>query len=294
VYVDQLDMLCHKHFPRATDLFLLDEDFFMRPLAELREFSRLYRERVGLPFHCLASPPSITEEKMQSLVEAGMWCVSIGVESGSERTKKLVYDRPISNEIVARASRVITQFPSVVPTYFFIISNPYEEANDLLDTMTLMRELAYPYYIYIYNLVFFPGSELFERAVSDRIIPGSRDSGIELDYRSGPKVDGHAWKQKNLYLNGLLFLTEGKVTRHRLGFLPRRWIPALTRPRVVEFMNRRRLACRLLISGKAGTLIVRNGVGKLLRKVIANPADIYYLPRYVKDVVRSRVIKMLG
>ena len=51
--------------------------------------------------------------------------------------------------------------------------------------------------------------------------------GIGLKYRE------HAWKQRNLYLNGLLFLTEGKATKRRLGLLPRSMIPFLARPGVV-------------------------------------------------------------
>ena len=145
----------------------------------------------------------------------------------------------------------------------------------------------------MYNLVFFPGSELYERAVSDGIIAGWRDSGAELNYLGGFKVDKHAWKHKNLYLNGLLFLTAGKSTRHRLGAVPRRWVPVLIRPRVIEFMNRHRTACRLLIGGRVGARTVRAGARTFLRKVAASPAGIRYWPRRVKDAARRRVTRLL-
>src|ERR1017187_8439978 len=170
---------------------------------------------------------------------------------------------------------------SVAPCYFFIIGNPYEDRQDLLDTLVLMTRMAYPYYTNIYNLVFFPGSELFDRAVRDGMIAGTRDSGFELHFRAGSKYREHAWKQKNLYLNGLLFLTEGKATRRRLGLLPRSMIPFLTRPGVIDFMDRRTTICRIAISSKVLLLRARARLGGVLKRLLKNPADAYNLPAYL-------------
>ena len=281
-YVEQLATLHRQHFPNATDVFLLDEDFFLRSLEEIREFAELYRKQVGLPLDCMVSPPRMADEKMRLLAEAGLWRISLGVESGSERTKKEVFDRPIPNETVLRASRTIKRYPSVAPCYFFIIGNPYEDRQDLLDTLGLMTRMDYPYYTNIYNLVFFPGSELFDRAVRDGIIAGTRDSGFELHFRAGLKYREHAWKQRNLYLNGLLFLTEGKATKRRLGLLPRRMIPFLTRPGVIDFMDRRTTICRIAISSKVLLLRARARLGGILKRLMKNPADAYNLPQYLK------------
>jgi radical SAM superfamily enzyme YgiQ (UPF0313 family) len=282
-YVERLATLHKRHFPNATDVFLLDEDFFLRSLEEIREFADLYREKVGLPLDCMASPPRIADEKVRLLAEAGLWRISLGVESGSERTKKEVFDRPIPNETVLRASRAIAKYPGVAPCYFFIIGNPYEDRQDLLDTLGLMTRMEFPYYTNIYNLVFFPGSELFDRAVRDGIIAGTRDSGFELHFRAGLKYREHAWKQRNLYLNGLLFLTEGKATRRRLGLVPRGLIPFLTRPGVIDFMDRRRTICRIAISSKVLLLRARSRLGGVLKRLMKNPADAYNLPRYLKS-----------
>ena len=288
-YVAQLATLYRQHFPNATDVFVLDEDFFMRTVPEIEEFAALYRDQVGLPFDCMASPPRITEEKLRPLVGSGLWRISLGVESGSERTKKEVFERPISNELVLRASQAIKPHPSVAPCCFFIIGNPYEQQRDLLDTLDLMTRMAYPYYVNMYNLVFFPGSDLFDRAVRDGIIGGPHDSGYELHFRAGLKFRRHAWKRRNLYLNGLLFLTEGKVTHRRLGLLPRRLIPFLVRPAVIDYMDRRTSICRLIIGSKVLLLRARAQVGGVLKKVIGNPANAYNLPLYLKNALARRL-----
>jgi len=287
-YVDQLATLCRERFPKARDLFLMDEDFLMRSVPEIREFCELYRERVGLPFDCMASAPRITEEKLELLAAAGLWRVSLGVESGSERTKKEVFDRPIPNHCITKASHAIRKFPGIAVCYFFIIGNPYERQADLLETVELMTKLACPFYISMYNLVFFPGSELFDRAVRDGVITGSRDSGFELHFRGGLHYQGHAWKQKHVYLNGLLFLTEGKTTRRRLGLVPRAAIPFLTRPGVIEFMERRRGICRIAIWAKVAQLRARSWAGGVLKRLLGNPADAFNLPRLFEKVLLGR------
>jgi anaerobic magnesium-protoporphyrin IX monomethyl ester cyclase len=282
VYVDHLATLRQRHFPNATDVFLLDEDFFLRGKEEIGEFAELYRQRVGLPFDCMVSPPRVNDEKMQLLADAGLWRISLGVESGSERTKKEVFERPITNPAVVKASQVIKRYPRVAPCYFFIIGNPYEERQDLLDTLELMRQMAYPYYVNIYNLVFFPGSDLFDRAVKDGIVSGTRDSGYELHFRAGLKYREHAWKQKNVYLNGLLFLTEGKATASRLGLVPRKLIPFLTRPATIDFMDRQKMLCRTVIGAKVLLLRARSRIGGVLKKVMKNPADAYNVAQVLK------------
>ena len=288
VYVSQLATLCRDRFPKARDIFLMDEDFLMRGVPELREFCDLYSKQVGLPFDCMVSAPRITEEKLEVLFAAGLWRVSLGVESGSERTKKTVFDRPIPNRSLTRASQVLRRFPGIAGCYYFIIGNPYEEQPDLLETLCLMTKLEPPFFISMYNLVFFPGSELYNRAVRDGIITGVRDSGCELHFRGGLNYAGHAWKHKHVYLNGLLFLTEGKATRRRLGLVPRAAIPFLTRPGVIEFMERHRWFCRAVIGTKVAQLRARSRAGAVLKRLVGNPADAFNLPRLFKKVLLGR------
>lgn len=150
------------------------------------------------------------------------------------------------------------------------------------DTIRLLAKLAYPYYAQMYNLVFFPGSALYERAVRDHIIAGREDSGAELHFRGGFKYESHAWKQKNLYLNALLFLAEGKATRARVGFLPRPLIPLLTHPIVVRRLRRRSIPAlsKTVIAVKMAALALRARIGGLLKQAIGDPAAVYDLWGY--------------
>ena len=276
-----------QRLPGAKCFNFFDEDFCARKVSEIRQFSEAYASRIGLPFECMASPLRINEEKMEHLVKAGLWRINMGVESGSERTKKEIYNRHMSNEAVLRAARIINAYPHVVAYYFFIVGNPYEERDDLIATVQHIRDLPYPYYLRVYNLVFIPGTLLYESAVKDGIIGGVQDSGFELDFLGGFNYKKHPWKKKNLYLNGLIFLMAGKVTRRRLGLVPRPWLAFLLRPSIVAFNEKHDVFIRILILFKMVTFKLRAFGASFLKKLFNDPTSIYNLKKVLKPRLKK-------
>lgn len=268
---------CREKFPHAKYFHFTDEDFFARPLDDFRQFVEIYPAKVGLPFECMASPQQITEEKMALLVKSGMWRIDVGVESGSDRVKKEVYNRPISNEIVLRSASIIRRYPQILAFYFVIIGNPYEGRKDLQGTIGLLKSLPPPFFLQAYNLVFIPGTILFNRACKDGIIDGMEDSGYDIDFLAGLDYRNHNWKRNNLYLNGLIFLMAGKSTPRRMGFLPRALFPVLTHPRVIDFNDRHQAMIKASIDIARGGVTVRRKGAKLIIKVLKDPRSIYKL-----------------
>jgi len=262
-------------FPQGKYFYFLDEDFAARPQNEILQFSEEYPKQVGLPFECLVHPARVTTNKMDLLVKAGLWRINMGMESGSERTRKEVYDRHVSQLAIQRAAEIISCYPQVVPYYFFIISNPFEERNDLLDTANLIGRLPLGCHIIVYNMVFFPGSALYERAVQHNIIAGDQDSGVDLDYLSGFNYSRHSWKAKNFFLNGLLFMMGGLSSRLLLGLLPRSMLGFLLNPNVIDFGEKHPAGIRFLISLKSFADRLRHLLARLVKKVIRNPMAVY-------------------
>jgi radical SAM superfamily enzyme YgiQ (UPF0313 family) len=261
--------------PKAGYFYLVDEDLMARTVEELREFAEKFPEKVGLPFECMASPPMVSEEKMELLVKAGLWRIDVGVESGSERTKKEVFDRPISNSAVIKAATTINRYPQVVPYYFLIIGNPYEERQDLLDTISLIRHLPTPFHLRTYNLVFLPGSLLYDLAKKDGIINGKKDSGFEIDFLAGLEYRGQSWKRKELYLNGLLFLMSGRNTTWRSGLVPRGLLAFLLMPKLVKFNSAYPALIKAMIRSQLLATRIRRQILVLLRKVVRDPRRLY-------------------
>jgi radical SAM superfamily enzyme YgiQ (UPF0313 family) len=228
----------HQLFPRATHFYFTDEDFFARPVDEMREFAETYPDQVGLPFECMASPRQITEEKVALAARAGMFQIDVGLESGSQRVRHEIFDRFIKDTVQIEAAIAINRHVQVTAMYFIILGNPYEQQQDLIDGIKLLEQLPPPYSLRAYNLVFIPGTKLFKRAVQDGIIRDVADSGFELDFLAGFDHRTHAWKKKNIFLNSLISMMHGKTTRWRMGFLPRMVIPVLVHPRLVDFCDR--------------------------------------------------------
>jgi hypothetical protein len=120
-------------------------------------------------------------------------------------------------------------------------------------------------------------------AVRDGLIQGKEDSGYELDFRGGLRTGEHQWKQKNLYMNTVLFLMEGRSTNSRLGLLPRRMIPWLLQPGVIGFSGRHPFISRTTIALKIGALWLRGKVARLLKSLLRNPTAVYNLKHFFKQ-----------
>ena len=225
-------------FPRAKHFYFTDEDFFARPVEEMRDLADTYPGQMGLPFECMASPRQITEEKVALAAKAGMCRIDVGLESGSEKIRREVFNRHIDDQTQLQASFAINAHAQGTALYFLILGNPYEEREDLLNGVRLLEKLPPPFSLRAYNLVFIPGTKLFDRAIQDGIIKGIGDSAFEIDFLGGYDHGTHAWKRKNLYLNSLLFLMHGKFTRRWMGFVPRKILPVMTKPSVVDFCDR--------------------------------------------------------
>jgi radical SAM superfamily enzyme YgiQ (UPF0313 family) len=96
----------------------------------------------------------------------------MGIQSGSERVIKQIYQRKQDNQTVIKAAKALQKYSSKVtmPNYDIILDNPWETQEDKLKTIELLSQLAKPYSLNIYSLQFFPGTTLYDKAVQDNMI----------------------------------------------------------------------------------------------------------------------------
>ncbi|MHA2066671.1 MAG: B12-binding domain-containing radical SAM protein, partial [Candidatus Thorarchaeota archaeon] len=202
-----------------------DDSFFAASSNEIRKFSELYKEEIGLPFHCQTSPLTISEKKMEYLIDAGLRTISMGIETGSERTKKL-YNRNITNERVINAAILMNKYiPRLLPpTFDVLIDNPYETDDDLLDTLDLLMQLPRPYRVRLFSLVFFPGTALHDKAVKDNLI---KDELKQIYFKHARRLQGLR------YLKFVFYLIENN--------LPKRMVGLMVNRKTLKVLNRRGL-----------------------------------------------------
>ena len=158
------------------------DDHFLTDKRWTREFCEKYKRQVHLPFMIRAVPAAIKDEEIRLLKEAGLAVLQTGIQSGSERIHKTIFDRSFNRNAILRAAEVLKRY-GIKPVYDFIIENDFETDADRDLTIELMLELPKPYEVNLFDLTVFPKTDLEtmyrERNMKSRIDPYVSDY---LDY----------------------------------------------------------------------------------------------------------------
>jgi radical SAM superfamily enzyme YgiQ (UPF0313 family) len=145
------------------------DDIFAPPKPWLEEFCARYKQEIGLPFIMFTFPRMVDEERIKLLRDAGLWCATMGVQSGSERIRRECYERETTDDEIVAACEVMAR-NGVERNLDFIGDNPYEDESDRRATVNLLLRLPKPFYFNYFSLTYFPGVDLTDRALRDGFI----------------------------------------------------------------------------------------------------------------------------
>ncbi|MAF95524.1 MAG: hypothetical protein CMM60_07200 [Rhodospirillaceae bacterium] len=165
-------------------VYLVAESFLTTSRKRIRTFSRLYREKVGLPFWVEARPESINEEKVNLLNETGCEGISVGVESGNFKLRKDVLGRNVADRTIQKAFELLRK-TGIRVSANNIIGFPTETREMIFDTIRLDRELD-PHGVMVSFFSPYKGATLRDMCQELGYI---EDEDIALDYRLGPTMD---------------------------------------------------------------------------------------------------------
>jgi len=190
-----------KSLPFIERVNIGDDDFFVRTEEEIKDFAEKYKDKVNLFLRVNGvTPATVSREKLESLPEAGMVHIRMGIQTASERTKKL-YNRCFSNEQIEKSASILSGFKNDIEKpsvgYDIILDNPWETEEDLIDTLMFLTRLSPPYKLDLFSLTLYPGTELYSKAEKEGIINADFKDG----YTKGT-FDG----VEDTYLNRLFFL----------------------------------------------------------------------------------------
>ncbi len=141
------------------------DDIFSPPRPWLDEFCERYPREVNLPFLIWTFPRMVDDEKIRKLNKAGLWCATMGIQSGSERIRRECYERETSNEEIVAACQTLARH-RVARNLDFIGDNPWETEEDWRETLGLLCRLPKPFYFNYFSLTYFPGVDITERALA--------------------------------------------------------------------------------------------------------------------------------
>lgn len=222
-------VLAKQLFPNMREINIWDDSFVARNMDDFVVFQKQYREHVHLPYFALIEPMAFQAEKIAMLKECGLKKLQVGIQSGSERVNREVYGRSVSSKKVLEVAEAINRM-GIGVVYDLIFNNPYESREDVCETIDLLLRFPKPFRIQGYNLIFYPGSEITNRALNDGHISLKVDVGDDFSTIQGmtdtpalrwhTDVSGRFYSvnfdshQKD-YLNALVF------------FIPSRFIPSV-------------------------------------------------------------------
>ena len=195
-------------FPYIKYFCLSDDSFFARNIDKIKEFCAEYKKEIHMPFYCLGSPMTITEEKLEYLIDAGLDAIQMGIETGSKHMQEVFNRKYMTNERVMKAIGAINKHKDRLSliSYDFILDVPYETDEDKVETLEFISRIPKPYKIGMFAIVVYPGTSLYDRVKKDNLII---DEETEIYHKKWSKKEAH-------YLNLLLALCKSGKFPHFL------------------------------------------------------------------------------
>jgi len=135
----------------------------------VEEFVEEYKKDICLPFHCMQHPLTTDRDIMRMLKSAGLERVEIGIQTGSERVRKKIFERLVSDKKLVKTSRIMRDL-KITPFYDLIVDNPFETAEDKRQGLDLMLKISRPFYMHMFSLIYFPNTNLTKKALQAKLI----------------------------------------------------------------------------------------------------------------------------
>ncbi|MFC1709834.1 B12-binding domain-containing radical SAM protein, partial [Candidatus Omnitrophota bacterium] len=175
--------LAKKQHKEIKYIMIDDDAFFTMDLKYIKEFASRYKKQIDLPFYISGiTPRTISQEKLAYLTEAGLKVVRMGFQSASQKILS-IYKRHYTQEHMLKSVEISTGF-DIATQLDIITDNPWESEEDTLETILLLNKAKKPFQLNIFNLVFFPGTDLYERAKKEGLISDEKLEIYNMRYHS--------------------------------------------------------------------------------------------------------------
>jgi len=151
-------------YPLDTVSFT-DDVFTLRPQGWIKEFSKLYKKRISLPFNCMVRASTVKEQDIKDLKEAGLTHVWMGVECGDEKAANKIFMRNTSNDTIHKAAQCFNKYGVKILT-FNIMGLPVDKPFEV-DLRTLDLNLKIKPAVASFGLLYpFPGTAVAKMAIA--------------------------------------------------------------------------------------------------------------------------------
>ena len=135
--IRELEEVKSKYRPKS---FKFCDDLLSFHKGWLREFSQLYKARIGLPFLCSVTADTVDDETIALLAGAGAYMISMGIETGNETMRHNLLNKKVNNSKFEEAARMIHRYGAKVLTTN-ILGFPGETVDNAFETISLNQNI---------------------------------------------------------------------------------------------------------------------------------------------------------
>lgn len=125
-------------------LIYFQDDIFGYRLEWLREFSRRWKQEVGIPWHCQIrlelTEGEIGKERLNLFCEGGCTGITLAIESGNAFLRQFVLERPMEHRLIVEGCRKIQKMGLTLRTEQ-ILAIPFSDIQTDLGTLALNCEI---------------------------------------------------------------------------------------------------------------------------------------------------------
>lgn len=136
------------------------DDVFTIDIRWLRKFSAKYKKYFKIPYTCNARIEAMREESYQLLKDSGCFSLEMGIESGSERIRREVLERKMTNRKIIEAFDTAHKY-GLKTMSFNMVGIPLETREDIKETIKLNRRIK-PSSIQVSMFQPYPGTGLYD------------------------------------------------------------------------------------------------------------------------------------
>jgi radical SAM superfamily enzyme YgiQ (UPF0313 family) len=156
------------------DCFTLDKERTYQICAGMKKI------RLRIPWTCLTTVDSVSEDLLQAMKSAGCWQVLFGLESGDERMLKLLKKGVRLEQNIKAITWAKEAGLSVRAD--FIVGTPGETEGSLEKTLDFALKMKLDY-AHFNKFVPYPGTELYRKL---------KEEGYDFDFSSGCSITDHS------------------------------------------------------------------------------------------------------
>jgi anaerobic magnesium-protoporphyrin IX monomethyl ester cyclase len=152
-----------------TNIEILDDNFTAARSRAIKFFERLKKEKLGITLRVKARADAIREDMVKAAREAGVYNMSIGMESGSDGILTAMNKR-ITVEELTSAAEMVMRYGMACHTGW-IIGYPGETPETIEQTVDLIRKMK-PTTAGVGILRPYPGTALYDQAKAEGTLMG--------------------------------------------------------------------------------------------------------------------------